>query len=66
MYPPHAPEDQNPTSFSSILVSCNEGMSYKSTRAEMARFLGTRNGLLMAAINKQSTRGELMEYGLLA
>ena len=24
-------------------------------RAEMVRFLGTRNGLLMAAINKQST-----------
>lgn len=31
----------------------------------MAKFLGTRNGLLMAAVNKQSPRGEWMEYDLL-
>lgn len=41
MYPPHAPEDQNPTSFSSILVSCNEGTSYKSTLGQKWQdFLG--------------------------
>lgn len=69
MHPPHTPKDQNSASFSSMHVSCNEETSYQ-------RHLG-RNGkiswdkkkksFLMAAINKkQSTRGEVMEYGRLA
>lgn len=67
MHPPHTPKDQNSASFSSMHVSCNEGTSYKSTLGQKWQdFLGQKNGFLMAAINKQSTRGEAMEYGLLS